>query len=53
MCDNSKTIEVQCPVCGKDVDGYMVGLTPVSKLHTSGHLGTACTGSGCAALKVD
>ena len=53
MYDNSETIKVQCPTCGKDVDGYTVGLTPVSKLHTSGPLGVACTGSGCAALRVD
>ena len=49
----NETIEVQCSTCGKNVDGYMVGVTPVSRLHTSGPLGVACTGSGCAALKVD
>jgi hypothetical protein len=44
---SNKTIEVECSVCGNNVDGYMVGLTPVSELHQ--HNGQFCPGSGCLA----
>lgn len=49
MCDNEETITVRCSVCGNNVEGHMVGLTPVAELHSHGPLGTACPGSGCLA----